>query len=82
MYKDFINKEVRVMVTSHGDNILEYEGIFTKEDENNIALKNASIKYAMVNFQKNFFGNNINIFASDLENVVINKRFIISCNNK
>ena len=67
-------------VSSRGDNLLEYIGTIVAETENNIELKNVSISHLMLNFQKGIFGGNINTYKTNLDKVIINKRYIISCN--
>ena len=54
MFKDLINKQVLVLVTSHTEMLLEYRGILIEENEQTIKLKNTSINIAMLNFQKSF----------------------------
>ena len=81
MYKDLIGLQVNVVVSSRSENLLEYQGILEKEDENTITIKNAKISYLMVNFQKGFFGNNLGQYKTEVDKIVINKRYIISCNN-
>lgn len=80
MYKNLIGLEVNVIVSSKSENLLEYQGILEKEDETTIVLKNANISYLMLNFQKGFFGNNLGQYKTDIDEVIINKRYIISCN--
>ena len=42
-------------------------------------LKNVDISYLMLNFQRGIFGGNINKYKENLDSVIINKRYIISC---
>lgn len=81
MYKEMINSKVTVMVSSRGENVLEYVGILTKEDEESIVLTNVDISYLILNIQKGLFGNTLNVYKQGVEKVIINKRYIISCNN-
>ena len=80
MYKSFMGENVTVVVSSRGDNLLEYIGTLVSEDDNIIELSNVNISYLMLNFQKGFFGGNINTYKENLDRVIINKRYIISCN--
>ena len=80
MYKDFIGYDVTIVVSSRAENLLEYSGKLIKEDENTITMCNASISYLMLNFQKNIFGNGIGKYKTEVDEVIINKRYIISCN--
>lgn len=80
MYKDLIGLQVNVVVSSRSENLLEYQGILEKEDETTIVLKNANISYLMVNIQRGIFGNGLGQYKTNLEEVVINKKYIISCN--
>jgi hypothetical protein len=77
MFKDLINKQVLVIVSSQTEMLLEYRGILIDEDEQNIKLKNINI--GMLNFQKNFFGSNIGNYKKNISEVIINKRYMISC---
>ncbi len=79
MYKDLIGERVTVVVSSRGDNLLEYIGTLSVENEEAIKLENATISYLMLSFQKGFFGGNINRYKENVETVIINKRYIISC---
>lgn len=80
MYKQLIGEKVTVVVSSKGDQILEYIGTLTNEGENTLELSDVNISYLMLNIQKGFFGGNVNKYKEDLEKVIINKRYIISCN--
>ena len=80
MYKSLIGEQVTVVVSSRGDNLLEYVGILSFEDENTLELKNVNISYLMLSFQKGFFGGDISKYKENVDDVIINKRYIISCN--
>ena len=80
MYKDFTGKKVTIVVSSRGDNLLEYVRTLQKENDNCILMSDVNISYLMLNFQKGFFGNNINQYKENLSQVLINKKYIISCN--
>ena len=80
MCKSFMGENVTVVVSSREDNLLEYIGTLVSEDDNIIELSNVNISYLMLNFQKGFFGGNINTYKENLDRVIINKRYIISCN--
>ena len=79
MYKDLINKSVTVVVSSRGDNLLEYTGLLDSESEEGITLINADISCLMLNFQKGIFGSSMNQYKNNVRKVVINKKYIISC---
>lgn len=79
MYRDLIGEKVTIVVSSRGDTILEYVGTLSNENEDAIELTNANISYLMLNFQKGIFGNNINKYKENVDKVIINKRYIISC---
>lgn len=81
MYKDLIGERVTVVVASRGDNVLEYSGVLAKETEYSIEMTNTDISYLMLNFQKGIFGGSISKYKENLDRVIINKRYIISCNN-
>ncbi len=80
MYKSLIGGKITVVVSSRGDNLLEYIGTLSNENEDIIELKNVDISYLMLNFQKGILGGNINNYKTNLDSVIINKRYIISCN--
>lgn len=80
MYSSMIGEVVTVVVSSRSDHLLEYVGILKAEDDQSIELTNVDISYLMLNFQKGFFGGNINKYKDNLEKVIINKRYIVSCN--
>ena len=79
MYKSLIGEKVTIIVSSRGDNLLEYVGTLLSENKNAVELKNVEISYLMPNFQKGIFGGDINKYKENLEKVIINKRYIISC---
>lgn len=82
MFNNFINCEVTVIVSSKSETLLEYNGILCDENETSIKLKNVSINFAMLNFQKSIFGSNINNYKEEIEEVILNKKYIISCNKR
>ncbi|MBR3198829.1 MAG: hypothetical protein IKG27_02300 [Bacilli bacterium] len=82
MYKDFIGEKVIIVVSSRGDNLLEYIGTLSSENGDLIELINVDISYLMLNFQKGIFGDNITRYKQGLNKVIINKRYIISCNKQ
>ena len=79
MFKSLIGERVTVIISSRGDNLLEYIGTLSSESEDVIELSNVDISYLMLNFQKGLFGGNINKYKENLEKVIINKRYVISC---
>jgi hypothetical protein len=79
MFKELINEKVTVIVSGKGDTILEYNGLLTREEDNILELTNVDISHMMLNFQKGIFGGNINKYKENIEKVLINKRYIISC---
>jgi ribosome maturation factor RimP len=81
MYKSMIGEKVTVVVSSRGENLLEYIGTLSAVSEDTIELTKVDIQYLMLNFQKGFFGN-INGYRKNLDTVVLNKRYIISCNKQ
>ena len=80
MYKSLIGERVTIVVSSRGDNLLEYIGILSSEESDTIELTNVDISYLLLNFQKGIFGNSMSQYQKNLEKVIINKRYIISCN--
>lgn len=80
MFSSLIGEKINIVVSSRADNLLEYTGTLVLENEEYIELKDANISYLMLNFQKGIFGNNMNKYKENLEKVIINKNYIISCN--
>ena len=79
MYNELVGSKVNVVVSTRGESLLEYIGTLSKSSENEILLTDARISYLMVNFQKSIFGGNISNYKEHVEKVVINKKYIISC---
>ena len=79
MYESLVGDKVTIVVSSRGDNLLEYVGTLISEREEVLELKNVSISYLMLNFQKGIFGDGLYKYKENLEHVIINKRYIISC---
>jgi len=80
MFSSLIGEKINIVVSSRADNLLEYTGTLVSENEESIELKDANISYLMLNFQKGIFGNNMNKYKENLEKVIVNKNYIISCN--
>ena len=80
MFKDLVGEKVTLIISTRADNILEYTGIVLSETEESVLLSNVTISFMMLNFQKGIFGNNMNIYKENIDKVVLNKRYIISCN--
>lgn len=79
MYKDLINERVTVLVATRGDIVLEYEGTLTEENDTEIVLSDATIATMLMNVQRSVFGSNMNKYREDIDKVIINKKYIISC---
>ena len=79
MFKDLIGENVTVVVTSRGDTLLEYIGTLSSESDETIEMKNVDISYLMLNYQKGLFGGGISRYKENLEKVIINKKYIVSC---
>ena len=79
MYDTLIGEKITVVVSSKSENLLEYVGTLISEQNDVIELVNVDISYLMLNFQKGIFGGNINKYKEQVEKVIINKRYIISC---
>ncbi|MBR2713107.1 MAG: hypothetical protein IKE73_05320 [Bacilli bacterium] len=82
MYKDLAGEKVTIVVSSRGDNLLEYVGTLSSENGDLLELKNVNISYLMLSFQKGIFGDNMYRYREGLDKVIINKRYIISCNKE
>ncbi len=79
MFKSLIGERVTVIISSRGDNLYEYVGTLSSESEEAIELSNVDISYLMLNFQKGIFGGNMSKYRENIDKVVINKRYVISC---
>lgn len=82
MYKDFINQEVSVLVSTRAENFLEYTGELTEETEKTITLKNANIIFSTGKVNASMFGANALTLKNDIDTTIINKEYILSCQNK
>ena len=80
MYKYLIGQVVTIVVSSRGQNLLEYIGTLQSENEEAIVLSGVNISYLMANFQKGIFGEGISKYKENLSTVILNKKYIISCN--
>ena len=80
MFKSLIGEKVEVIVSSRSDNLLEYRGTLLSDSEKEIELSNVDIACLISAFQKGIFGDNIIKYKTNLEKVIINKKYIISCN--
>ncbi len=81
MYKELIGKRVNVIISSRADNLLEYTGTLVSENNEIIELSNVNIPYLILNIQKGIFGDNINRYKENVNKVIVNKKYIISCND-
>ena len=79
MFKNFMNCSVVVIVSTRAETMLEYTGTLSYEDDSSIRLNNVSINAAMLSFQKNIFGDNMSVYRQGIDEVIINKNYIISC---
>ena len=79
MYKDLINERVTVLVATKGDVVLEYEGTLTEENDTEIVLNDASIATMLMSVQVSMFGKNMTKYREDIDKIIINKKYIISC---
>ena len=79
MFKSLIGERVTVIISSRGDNLYEYVGTLSSESEEAIELSNVDISYLMLNFQKGIFGGDMSKYRENIDKVVINKRYVISC---
>ena len=79
MYKDLINERVTVLVATKGDVVLEYEGTLTEENNTEIVLVDATIATMLMSVQVSMFGKNMTKYREDIDKIIINKKYIISC---
>ena len=81
MYNELIGKRVNVIISSRAVNLLEYTGTLVSENNEIIELSNVNISYLILNIQKGIFGDNINKYKENVNKVIVNKKYIISCND-
>ncbi len=81
MYNELIGKRVNVIISSRAVNLLEYTGTLVSENNEIIELSNVNISYLILNIQKGIFGDNINRYKENVNKVIVNKKYIISCND-
>jgi len=81
MYNELINSEVLVVVSTRADMIFEYTGVLCEETEKTIKLKNVEINHVMLNFQKSVFGSGFSAYKKNIDEVILNKDYVISCSN-
>ena len=79
MYKSLIGEKVTLVISSRGEHLLEYIGTLMDDRDEEVELCNVDISYLMLDFQRGIFGGNINKYKENLDKVVVNKRYIISC---
>ena len=70
MYNSLLNQEVSIIVSIKGNGVYWYEGILSDEDETTLKLRNVVIRDYVGMFR-----------IDNLETVIINKEYVISCNN-
>lgn len=79
MFNNLIGEKVNILISTRGEYVLEYYGTVISENEESVELSNVDMSLMMLNFQKGIFGGNINKYKEDVDKVVINKKYIISC---
>ena len=80
MYERFMNNQVSVFVTPKTSTFMEYKGTLVDENEETIVLNNVVIEFAATAAAKSFISG-ASLYKSNIDTVVINKEFIISCNS-
>ena len=74
-YKEFINKNINVYVSSRSNLTFKYHGTLESVGANNIILANASMGILM----PSGFGSLEQKVDSNIEKIAINRDFIVSC---
>ena len=82
MFELLIDCNVIAMVTGKGEAVYVYRGTLVEENEKTIILKNCRIEMSMTASQRNmnFLGSDAFVFQDNVESVIINKEYIMSCN--
>ncbi len=81
MYKTLMGNIVNVIVGSRAEYLLEYTGKLVSESDTTIELSDVTINYMLPQFQKGIFGSGMTKFKENVPTIIINKRYIISCDN-
>ena len=85
MFKEFIGQPVEVIVRTGAEYSLNYTGVFEEESDKSIKLKNVYIKAlssaSAQAMTSKMFGTGMLYMKENVPTVVINKDYIISCNN-
>ena len=81
MYKSLMGSIVNVIVGSRAEYLLEYNGKLINETDTTIELNDVTVSYLLPQFQKGLFGSEITKFKENVATIVINKQYIISCDN-
>lgn len=81
MYQSLIGEKVTVVVSTGGFQLLEYVGTLSSETEDSIELTNVSISY-MFGFVNAWFTNKKSKYEDDVRKVILNKKYIISCDKE
>ena len=80
MFESFIGERVIVDVSTGGEKLLEYMGVLSSESEDTIVLTNLDIYYLTKVFNANCWTNEkLQKYRSNMSKVIINKKYIISC---
>lgn len=82
MFQSLIGQRVSVVVASRGDNLLEYIGNLVAESDDAIVLTNVDVTFLLSNLQKGLIGgfNTTKLtFKTGIDKIIINKKYIISC---
>ena len=82
MYSEFVNSEVVIIVSARTEALWEYSGFLSDIDENSLKLKNVEINQAMLSVQKNMFGSGMCSYKQNVDEVVLNKNYIVACYKK
>ena len=79
---NFINKNLNIFVATHSNGFLKYEGVCVEENDDTITLENATIKAAIaIKATKFVFGGEAGtVYEENIKKAVINKKYMISCN--
>ena len=84
MYDLLMDCDVTMVVGPRADSAYLYSGTLVQENEKTVVLKNCTIEMAGTQAQKNmsWVGNSAFILQKDLESVIINKEYVVSCNKQ
>lgn len=83
MYSELIGRKVTVIIFVGNEKIMKYDGILASQSEEEILLQDASFEMLIGDYARSLTSSlmgTTNIeYMKNIDRVIINKRYIISC---